>query len=721
MTSAEMELLAEEDIQKLVNTVEEKLCEYDITEWGWKIVWIPEPAPIRRRLKVAVPSRPTGDWILGIQFIAQLRKTIPSEDLENAVEGASSVFDYKLGELFREMEDRVDGTQKHVFRAAHHIEMRSELVKEPAMEQKGFVFLEPNATPTSPTLEDDAAGLVAHGAFSHGSGPAKHPTALEPNDGQLSPHPVPVSDDSSSSSDSDADQKEQLGDSESREIDKTAQCLSTKSVRKGSILYCTKQLKEETWGTSLTVGVDDACQVIEDDPDGEGEVIVYWCEQKVEADIHPKFLTDFPASIVNRSKHLGKGSFGDAELFTGQSPDGDDMCVSKFFERHSSYTMYAHIRNHREAIDKFINGNEKLDPQIWSYANAKELIISAKIKTLQDKRCDPRFSYLVSLREVRLEKPPKKKRRANAKHRGNANIEMEACLGGDLYEYLLLSRRRSNKGGFSPFQSISYLLQMTLGLQALHANGCFHSDIKPGNAVLKSTGQLKLCDFGLAKHVSNEPLASTDRRRSVVGTRHYMSGEIEKNETYSSAADVYALGATLYQIVTGEKAPYYFHNVDDSYKRLHQERIRCAESHDGIYNQSCSRCTISLLRRQEGFSYSVSSLSDLIRHNKNLRSEWKTCTNDRRNMELLIWHLMHPIEEKRLKLDDLWAPRFYLGKWMDGIIKKEFEEREPQIVDRESYQKELLKPNPSPTVFCDQDTYNNVQEIVAEVIDGLMP
>src|SRR6266446_5861888 len=85
-----------------------------------------------------------------------------------------------------------------------------------------------------------------------------------------------------------------------------------------------------------------------------------------------------------------------------------------------------------------------------------------------------------------------------------------------------------------------------------HEHGILHRDIKPGNILLDKHGEPHLTDFGLARLVETE--STVTRTKEVLGTPSYMAPEQAVGETkkLTSAADVYGLGAVLYQLLTGQ-------------------------------------------------------------------------------------------------------------------------------------------------------------------------
>ena len=124
---------------------------------------------------------------------------------------------------------------------------------------------------------------------------------------------------------------------------------------------------------------------------------------------------------------------------------------------------------------------------------------------------------------------------------GELLVAMRLVKGGDLRAKL------DRDGSLAPAEAIELLGQIAAALDAAHAAGVVHRDVKPHNILLEGE-RAYLTDFGLAKALGESGVASG---ASVVGTAHYMSPEQWRGDRVGPAADVYSLGCVLYEAVTG--------------------------------------------------------------------------------------------------------------------------------------------------------------------------
>jgi eukaryotic-like serine/threonine-protein kinase len=126
---------------------------------------------------------------------------------------------------------------------------------------------------------------------------------------------------------------------------------------------------------------------------------------------------------------------------------------------------------------------------------------------------------------------------------GRPFIAMEYVEGETLAD--LVARR----GPLPAAEVASLGTQACAGLAAAHAAGLVHRDVKPQNLLLGAHGVLKLGDFGIAHGHEGTQLTLAG---TVLGTAGYLAPEQARGEQVSAAADIYALGAVLYELLTGE-------------------------------------------------------------------------------------------------------------------------------------------------------------------------
>ncbi|MEU9019735.1 DNA translocase FtsK [Actinomadura sp. NPDC048394] len=129
-------------------------------------------------------------------------------------------------------------------------------------------------------------------------------------------------------------------------------------------------------------------------------------------------------------------------------------------------------------------------------------------------------------------------------HEGRPFLVLPLLPGPDLATLL-----EQHPGGLPVRQALEYCAQAADGLAAAHAAGVIHRDVKPANLILDQQGRVKVCDFGIAR--LEDATAGLSATGSVLGTPHYMAPEQADGQTTTPAADVYALGATLFRLLTG--------------------------------------------------------------------------------------------------------------------------------------------------------------------------
>ncbi len=119
-------------------------------------------------------------------------------------------------------------------------------------------------------------------------------------------------------------------------------------------------------------------------------------------------------------------------------------------------------------------------------------------------------------------------------------IVMELVEGITLKEYI------SKKGRLSIKEATSIAIQVSMGLEAAHSHGIIHRDVKPQNIIISTDGKVKVTDFGIARAASSNTISS-----NVMGSVHYSSPEQVRGGYSDEKSDIYSLGITLYEMVTG--------------------------------------------------------------------------------------------------------------------------------------------------------------------------
>lgn len=102
--------------------------------------------------------------------------------------------------------------------------------------------------------------------------------------------------------------------------------------------------------------------------------------------------------------------------------------------------------------------------------------------------------------------------------------------------------------GVDLFDAVVYLEQTLSALAYAHSRGIVHRDIKPANIMITADGTIKLLDFGIARGVGGQKLTAAG---AMMGSLHYMSPEQIRAEPMDARSDIYSLGATFYEALTG--------------------------------------------------------------------------------------------------------------------------------------------------------------------------
>lgn len=116
----------------------------------------------------------------------------------------------------------------------------------------------------------------------------------------------------------------------------------------------------------------------------------------------------------------------------------------------------------------------------------------------------------------------------------------------ELVEGITLKKYIEKKARLSVKEAISIAIQVSMGIEAAHNNHIIHRDIKPQNIMISKDGKVKVTDFGIAKAVTSNTITS-----NVMGSVHYTSPEQARGGYSDEKSDIYSLGITLFEMLTG--------------------------------------------------------------------------------------------------------------------------------------------------------------------------
>ena len=152
-------------------------------------------------------------------------------------------------------------------------------------------------------------------------------------------------------------------------------------------------------------------------------------------------------------------------------------------------------------------------------------------------------------------------------------IVMELAEGITLKEYI------RKKGYLSPKEMVEISTQIASAISHAHKNHIIHRDIKPQNILVSDTGIIKVTDFGIAKATSSNTVTST---ATAMGSVHYISPEQAKGRFCDEKSDIYSLGITMYEMVTGHVPFDHENGVTIALMHLQNEITPPSQIRDGI-------------------------------------------------------------------------------------------------------------------------------------------
>lgn len=172
-------------------------------------------------------------------------------------------------------------------------------------------------------------------------------------------------------------------------------------------------------------------------------------------------------------------------------------------------------------------------------------------------------------------------------YHGKPYMVMEYVNGKTLKEVL------KTRGNFTQSEAIDIINQLSDALLHAHEHGIIHRDVKPQNVMIKNDGSIKLGDFGIAL-VNDAPHLT--QKDIVVGSVHYMAPEVAEGKSATIQSDVYSLGVTFFELITG-KLPFTDSNavniamkhISEQFPSVKKYRVDVDKKVDRIISKSCSK------------------------------------------------------------------------------------------------------------------------------------
>jgi eukaryotic-like serine/threonine-protein kinase len=176
-------------------------------------------------------------------------------------------------------------------------------------------------------------------------------------------------------------------------------------------------------------------------------------------------------------------------------------------------------------------------------------------------------------------------------------ITMEFVEGQDLRALI------HEKEKFSPEEAVEIMQQICQALEAAHATGVIHRDLKPQNVMRESSGRILVMDFGLARTIEGDGMTQSG---ALVGTMEYMSPEQALGKELDQRSDLFTAGLILYELLTG-KMPFKAESALASLIKRTQERAVPVSDIDGTIPATLTGIVSKCLERDPNMRYQTAS------------------------------------------------------------------------------------------------------------------
>lgn len=183
---------------------------------------------------------------------------------------------------------------------------------------------------------------------------------------------------------------------------------------------------------------------------------------------------------------------------------------------------------------------------------------------------------------------------------------LDFCPGGDLSFHIIRNLFEEEEAQF-------FIAELILAIEHLHLHDIIYRDLKPENILIDSDGHIKLADFGLAK----EGVANDRTAPSFCGSPAYLSPEMLTRRGAGKAADIYGIGAVLYEMITGTP-PFYANDLGTLYRNIAKSKLMM---HD-YFSDELKSLLKKLLNRDPNVRIGVNNKEEIKQHEFFSNLDW---------------------------------------------------------------------------------------------------
>ena len=188
------------------------------------------------------------------------------------------------------------------------------------------------------------------------------------------------------------------------------------------------------------------------------------------------------------------------------------------------------------------------------------------------------------------------------------NIEDSYYLVMEFIEGKTLKQMIREEGAMDPERAVEIAIDVCKALEHAHAEGFIHQDIKPANILIQTDGKVKITDFGIARNIA--VIEKEAKSRTIIGSVQYIPPEQIRGERIDRRTDVYALGISLYEMITGTLPFEGETSIETALKHLN-ERIPQPKLKNDHINDALNKIVLKATRKNKRLRYnSVKALAE---------------------------------------------------------------------------------------------------------------